>query len=124
MKTVRILVVDDEKSVRGVVVELLDNILSACAIPHRIIQAERGRNAVDIITGYGAHIVITDIGLPDISGVKVIEAACDNSVVIAMSGHATAKETKADFFLQKPFSVRNFSITLINALSTLFTPES
>lgn len=125
MDAVRILVVEDDKNIMSIVVEIVDRLLSAATFPQEIIQTERGENAIDIINSYGVHIVITDIGLPDMSGAEVIKAVHGSGVVIAMSGHATTEEIEEagpDFFLRKPFLTQEFSIVLIRALAAFFEP--
>ena len=65
-----VLLAEDEFLIRAVLVDALDELGMTC------IEAPTGQEALDVLTGdspLGA--IIVDIGLPDMSGEKVIEAA-------------------------------------------------
>jgi CheY-like chemotaxis protein len=65
-----VLVAEDEFLIRAVLVDALGELGMAC------IEAPTGQQALDIVTGdTPLAAIIVDIGLPDISGEKVIEAA-------------------------------------------------
>lgn len=65
-----VLLVEDEFLIRAVVVDALQEFNIAC------IEAASGQKAIDIINSDELlSVVIVDIGLPDMSGERVIEAA-------------------------------------------------
>jgi CheY-like chemotaxis protein len=65
-----VLLVEDEFLIRAVLVDALDEVGLAC------IEAPTGQAALDVVTGTAPlSAIIVDIGLPDMSGEKVIEAA-------------------------------------------------
>jgi DNA-binding response OmpR family regulator len=65
-----VLLVEDEFLIRAVVVDALDGFSIAC------IEAPSGQKALEIIdSDVPLSVIIVDIGLPDMSGERVIEAA-------------------------------------------------
>src|SRR5581483_6801486 len=65
----RILVVDDERSMR----ELLAIVLRREG--YEVLLAENGRSAVDLLAQEPVDLLISDIKMPDLSGVDVLRAA-------------------------------------------------
>ena len=65
----RILVVDDERSMR----ELLAIVLRREG--YEVMLAENGRAAIDLIEREPVDLLISDIKMPDLSGVEVLRAA-------------------------------------------------
>jgi len=65
----RILVVDDERSMR----ELLAIVLRREG--YEVLLAENGRSAVDLLEREPVDLLISDIKMPDLSGVDVLRAA-------------------------------------------------
>jgi two-component system, NtrC family, response regulator PilR len=83
----RVLVVDDERSMR----ELLSIVLKRDG--HEVIVAEDGRTAVDMMRRRRVDILITDIRMPEMSGVDVLREAkqIDPEIIsIIMTAFATA----------------------------------
>lgn len=67
-----VLLVEDEFLIRAVVVDALEALSIAC------IEAPSGQKAIDILeSDEPLAVVIVDIGLPDMSGERVIEAALE-----------------------------------------------
>src|SRR5258708_9570427 len=65
-----VLLAEDEFLIRAMLVDALGAIGLDC------IEAATGQAALDVVTGSAAlSAIIVDIGLPDMSGEKVIEAA-------------------------------------------------
>lgn len=65
-----VLLAEDEFLIRAVLVDSLDELGVKC------IEASTGQEALDVVTsGEPLGAIIVDIGLPDMSGEKVIEAA-------------------------------------------------
>src|SRR5436309_6005549 len=65
----RILVVDDERSMR----ELLAIVLKREG--YEVLLAENGRTALETLAREAIDLLITDIKMPDMSGVEVLRAA-------------------------------------------------
>src|ERR1019366_6234991 len=65
----RILVVDDERSMR----ELLAIVLRREG--YEVLLAENGRAAIDLLEREPVDLLISDIKMPDLSGVEVLRAA-------------------------------------------------
>jgi two-component system response regulator PilR (NtrC family) len=104
----RILVVDDERSMR----ELLAIVLRREG--YEVVLAENGREAVDALERGGVDILISDIKMPDMSGVDVLRAAkqIDQDIlgimITAFASTDTAVEAMrlgACDYLSKPFDI-------------------
>lgn len=65
-----VLLAEDEFLIRAVLVDALEDLGVAC------IEAPTGREALDVVQGTTPlAAIVVDIGLPDMSGEKIIEAA-------------------------------------------------
>jgi two-component system response regulator PilR (NtrC family) len=104
----RILVVDDERSMR----ELLAIVLKREG--YEVLLAENGKMAVDLIEKEPIDILISDIKMPDLSGVEVLRAAkkVDQDIlgimITAFASTDTAVEAMrlgACDYLSKPFDI-------------------
>ena len=101
----RILVIDDEETVRSV----LSRILSQ--VKHRVTVAENGEEGIRLFKEEGFDIVLTDLGMPGISGWEVgktIKRMSPRTPVGMITGwgevnQATIKENGIDFVISKPF---------------------
>lgn len=119
--TARILVVDDESAIRGV--------LSASLTDegYSVETAEDGAEAFRKIDEFKPHIVLLDIWMPgEFDGLEVLRRAkpqAPNTQFIMMSGHGTietaVKATKlgAWDFVEKPLSMDKISILIGNITS-------
>ncbi|MEN9937633.1 MAG: hypothetical protein RLZZ387_4212 [Chloroflexota bacterium] len=115
-----VLVVDDEESVRQILVRLLDH------IGYATLTANDGVTAVDTVRS-GTHVdgVLMDVAMPGISGVEAaqqINALAPHLPIILMSGHALPWLSKHGLaipiagFLQKPFTFENLRHLLHSVL--------
>src|SRR5687767_7915216 len=104
----RILVADDERSMR----ELLAIVLKREG--YEVILADSGRAAVDVLERETVDLLISDIKMPDLSGVEVLRAAkqIDKDIlgimITAFASTDTAVEAMrlgACDYLSKPFDV-------------------
>ena len=104
----RILVVDDERSMR----ELLAIVLRREG--YEVLLAENGRSAIDTLEREPVDILISDIKMPDVSGVEVLRAAkkVDQDIlgimITAFASTDSAVEAMrlgACDYLSKPFDV-------------------
>jgi len=104
-----ILVVDDEETVRSVIVEYLETLGLSC------LQACDGEEAIEIMnTHYDVGLVVVDVHMPKMNGLKLlaeIKTVRPAFPVILMTGlRLTEKEIdimkiKADEYLSKPVSL-------------------
>ena len=105
--TRRILIVDDDRTIRHVLAELLKS------AGHAVEQAADGRDALARLDSGAYDIVLLDIGLPGVSGLDVLahaKAIASPPVVIMMTADDTpetllaAVRRQAYRFLRKPFA--------------------
>lgn len=102
-----ILVVEDDKPVRNLISTTLH------AHDYRYITAVTGEAAISEASSKNPTIVLLDLGLPDIDGVKVINRirSWSNMPIIVISARneiedkIAALDAGADDYLTKPFSV-------------------
>ncbi len=104
----RVLVVDDERSMR----ELLAIVLKREG--HEVVTAENGQTAVATLEREPIDLLICDIKMPDMSGVEVLRAAkaVDRDIVAIMVTAFASTETAVEAmrlgacdYLSKPFDV-------------------
>jgi two-component system, LytTR family, response regulator AlgR len=115
----RVLIVDDEAPARRRLRDLLDD--CASALPLAIIgEAQHGREALELLQGAPADLVLTDIHMPDMDGVELARHLLKlphPPVVIfttAFHEHAVqAFELNAVDYLMKPIRVQR----LLSALN-------
>lgn len=103
---IRILVVDDETHIRDAVCEILTD------ANYRILQAENGKAAKDILALQTVDLVISDIHMPGLTGLELLEWSRNHRPVpfIIITGFSTlmasksAADSGAKQFLIKPFA--------------------
>ena len=118
---VRILVVDDEPSMR----EMLRIVLRRDG--YEVMIAENGRDAIEQLHRSQFDLLLSDIKMPDVTGVEVLRAAKDinrDIVAFMMTAHAstnTAVEAMrlgaVDYFT-KPFSMDELRLKIRQHLET------
>lgn len=115
----RVLVIDDEESIR---VGLLRGLARLGFQPE---AAATGREGVDRFTGGGFDAVLTDVKLPDLSGLDVLAvlAQLDADVpVLVMTGYGTletaleALRRGAKDYIPKPFALEDVGRQLARAI--------
>lgn len=82
-----ILVVDDEPLTRAGISRTLE---AWSAGRYHILSAESGTQALELMSGQQVHLLITDIRMPELSGLHVVEtlrSRGQSPVVIVVSGH-------------------------------------
>lgn len=105
----KLLIVDDEQGVRALVRMTLDS------GEYEIIEAQEGREAVELAREHRPDLVLLDVMLPDMSGLEVCRAIksdpdlCGTTVVMLTARAQTsdvgdAEEAGADGYFTKPFS--------------------
>jgi len=104
----RILVVDDERSMR----ELLAIVLRREG--YEVLLADNGRSAIDLLEREPVDLLISDIKMPDLSGVDVLRAAkkIDQDILGIMITAFASTETAVEAmrlgacdYLSKPFDI-------------------
>ena len=102
-----VLLAEDEFLIRAVLVEALSDVGVEC------IEAATGREALDVVQGdKPLAAIIVDIGLPDMSGEKVIEAAARHrpgTPIIRCSGAGGGPATPGVHVFPKPYSATELS---------------
>lgn len=102
----RILIVEDEPSIVG----LMSTIFSVNN--YETISAKNGSEALMMISSYCPDVVILDLGLPDIDGMRIIKSVREWSqvpiIVVTARMHErdkiTALDLGADDYITKPFA--------------------
>ena len=104
-----VLLAEDEFLIRAVLVDALGDVGIEC------IEAATGQAALDVVTGTASLLaIIVDIGLPDMSGEKVIEAALQHrpDVPIIRCSGSSAPSAVANARIHvfpKPYSAADLS---------------
>ena len=102
-----ILIVEDDYAIRNLIMASLR------AHDYRFLTASDGRTAIMEAASHNPEIVLLDLGLPDMDGIKVIEKirSWTNTPIIVISARSDdsdkidALDAGADDYLTKPFSV-------------------
>ncbi|MRT91519.1 sigma-54 dependent transcriptional regulator [Ancylomarina sp. 16SWW S1-10-2] len=115
----KILIVDDEKSIRNTLKDILSY------EKYQVSLAENGMEAIKMVEANEFDVILCDIKMPEMDGIEVLEKlqeiAFDVPVII-ISGHGnidTAVEAikKGAFdFIEKPLDLNRILITIKNAL--------
>lgn len=115
----RIQVIDDDEQVR----ETLKTLLEAAG--HSVSETGNGRRGVELYRQYPADLIITDIHMPEMNGIEIIQEIQQinsDAKVIVMSGGGEVlsmdklymtealKSVKAEF--QKPLNVKKLLQTV------------
>ncbi len=107
MNKLTILVVEDDSSIKSLIVTTLN------ANGYKCIAAPNGTSAVMDAASYNPDVVLLDLGLPDMDGIEVIKKirSWSNMPIIVISARSEdtdkidALDAGADDYLTKPFSV-------------------
>ena len=114
----RVLVVDDDRTVREVVVSYLR------ARQHEVVEAEDGEGALAAMRARPADLVVLDLMLPGIDGLEVcrrLRRAGDVPVIMltalgAEADRVVGLEVGADDYVTKPFSPRELALRVDSVL--------
>ncbi len=114
----RILVVDDESSIRRTLKDILE------FEKHHVELASNGQEALDFVNDEDFDVVLLDIKMPEMDGMEVLEKIMQNKdiPVIMISGHGTietaveALRKGAYDFIVKPPDLNRLLITVRNAI--------
>ncbi len=115
----RILVIDDEKSIRSTLKEVLEY------ENHSVALAADGPEGLELLDKEHFDVVLCDIKMPQMDGIEVLEKIMSGNYdtqVIMISGHGTidtaveAIKKGAFDFISKPLDLNRLMITIRNAL--------
>ena len=104
----RFLIVDDEDAIRNFLAEML------VEQGHEVFTASSGREGLEVFKRQAPDLVITDLGMPEVSGWDVasgVKALKPSAIVILMTGWGItldkerAREKGVDVVLAKPFQI-------------------
>ncbi len=114
----KILIVDDEKSIRFALKDIIE------FEGHEVSLAADGKEGLEMALAGNFDVIFSDIKMPVMDGVEMLEKLVDNGVesaVVMISGHGTI-DTAVDCikkgafdFIQKPLDLNRILITLKNA---------
>ncbi len=115
----RILVIDDQKSIRNTLKEILEY------EGHKVEVAENGPEGLEKFSANKIDVVLCDIKMPDMDGIEVLEKIMETThdvPVIMISGHGnidTAVEAikkGAYDFIEKPLDLNRLLVSIRNGL--------
>ncbi len=104
---IRLLIVDDEQSIRRLCVTVGESLGFAC------LEADSGESALALLEEQSAHMVLTDMVMPRMSGLQFLEQAkrlLPRTEIAVMTGHGSietavqAMKLGAYDYITKPFS--------------------
>ena len=103
----RVLIVEDDKNIRKFIQTILE------ANDYDVIATETGKEAYSLITSRCPDVVILDLGLPDMDGMKILKEvrAWSNMPIIVVSARdhekdkVEALDMGADDYITKPFEL-------------------
>jgi CheY-like chemotaxis protein len=120
----RILVVDDNDQVRRMTRLML------ALEGYEVVEAENGRDAMQLFVGHPSDVVITDLYMPEEDGLELIgqlRRVTPKVPIIAISGGGSARDGSslrvasllgADEVLEKPFSPDDLAAAIRRVLKT------
>ena len=125
----RVLVIEDDKSIRNFMKTILE------ANNYEVIMAVNGAEAYSMITSQCPDVVILDLGLPDMDGMKILKSVREWSgmpiLVVSARSHERDKvealDLGADDYITKPFGSSELLARLRTAIRharvSYLTPE-
>jgi len=112
-----ILVVDDE--------EIIRDLCSRALKDYRVLQADNGRDALQILNNEHVDLILVDVMMPIMNGLDLLQQVKDRDaeqLVIVMTGYADkdiilrALKARADDFIQKPINLLQLKTSIAQAL--------
>lgn len=114
-----ILIVDDEKDMLSAIAKILQ------ALGHQPVTLASGAQAIHLLETHEFDLILCDLFMPEIDGMKVIEKAHEltpNTPVVILSAYGTidravlAIKAGAFDFLEKPFEIENLKAAIEKGL--------
>ena len=115
----KILVIDDQKSIRNTLKDILEY------EKHEVVLAENGLQGLELFDNDKFDIVLCDIKMPEMDGLEVLQKIMEKSSdtpVIMISGHGNidtavdAIKKGAYDFIEKPLDLNRLLVTMRNAV--------
>jgi len=122
MSTKKILIVDDEEAIT----KLITLVFSREG--YEVKTAENGDQALKIIQKENIHVIITDLNMPEMNGIKLCRAirkTVPMAMIFAMTGYASlfelaeCREAGFDDYFVKPVNIKTLVKTAENAFEKL-----
>jgi len=122
VRRTRILVIDDDPAVRGVLATML------AKAGHEVVKAGGGREGLELFQTTTFELVFTDLGMPEMSGLEVAATVKEQSpttAVVMITGwgmeldEKRLREKGVDLLLGKPFDL----VTVQNSVAAVLKPE-
>jgi len=119
MPDIRVLIVDDEQSMRDLLAIMLRQ------AGYEVTVADGGETAIEALKGDSFDLVVTDLRMRKIDGMAVLRAAKEHSprtVVLVVTAYAStetaveAMKLGAYDYVTKPFKLDELKVTVANAL--------
>src|SRR5689334_3586384 len=119
MADIRVLVVDDEQSMRDLLAIMLRQ------AGYDVVVADGGEAAIDILKIESFELVVTDLRMRKVDGLAVLKAAkqlSPRTVVLVVTAYAStetaveAMKLGAYDYVTKPFKLDELKVTVANAL--------
>lgn len=123
----RFLIIDDSKTMRNMVIRTLK---SAGYDGHEFLEAETGKQGLEVIYSQHPDITLTDWHMPEMSGLELIETLKSENISIKIGLVTTerhednlkrAREAGALFIVNKPFTVEDLQDALIPVVAGVST---
>ncbi len=114
----KVLVIDDEKSIRNSLRDILEN------ENYKVDDAADGPSGIEQLRQFSYDVILCDIKMPQMDGIEVLERinVLTDAPVVMISGHGNI-ETAVDAikkgaydFIEKPLDLNRLLITIRNAL--------
>lgn len=114
----KILIADDSQAMRRIVVRSLRQ---AGFEGHELVEAENGKQALDIAQTQGPDLILSDWNMPEMNGIEFLAALRAGGKktpfgFVTTEGTPEMREkamsTGADFMLNKPFTAEQMQSTL------------
>jgi two-component system, OmpR family, KDP operon response regulator KdpE len=103
-----VLIVDDEPAIRRFIRATLS------VQDYQVLEAENGRDALELVRRHPVDVLVLDIGLPDVDGFEVIKSLRESGSTLPIivlssrtdeAGKVRALDLGADDYVTKPFGV-------------------
>lgn len=113
MKTIKLLIIDDELVVQRSCIDIFNEKKSKHGIQYDVLAVSSADEALRILDKQRFDIVLTDLKMPGLSGIELlpkIKAGNPETVIVVMTGFSTvttaveAMKLGATDFIPKPFT--------------------
>lgn len=112
-RSLRILLVEDDVLIRLSTADMLGN------LGHEVLEAANGKDALDLLVKEKFEVLLTDVGLPGMTGTELSNAALNIAPrlrVIFATGYDKIEEFASGVLLRKPYTERALAEALERAM--------